>query len=373
MGVAGMGQVASAWDRIAAPAVNPFGRFEDGLQIPLDAVLPDHRCAPLSNFFDGVERIRADPWTPGGWSFPAQRFLEESRLGAASRVASSDPHVTELGAYAVTAFHHAPAALLARARERHVRLDLPRRTRVQINDSLPPDLDAVDLALRLAKDGGPAGFANAVLEFTGDAFGTLPFHARRRLLAATAATGCLTAVAPLDASARDGWSQTANRPALPLGPAQEPEPDRRHDELAIVNASMIEALVLVPAGAAIRPAHAFPGNDLDSVVVGGCVGGDLDSLRAFLIRLEQAPIAEGVTVRLVPASARVQEAAQRTGLTERAERAGAAFAAPLDLPLQSGLFLSTTPCLAPRGLVASLATCAASAHAGRVTDPEAHP
>lgn len=367
-----MGHAASAWARIAVPASNPFGRFEEGLQIPLDAVVADHRCAPLRSFFDGLDTMAADPFTADDWAFAAERFLESGRAAPGARIATSDPHATELGVFSIAAFHHTPAPLLSSARERHEALQHPRQTLVLVNDGLASSLDAADIALHLLREVGPAGFTNAVLEFAGDGFARLDIAARRRLLGAVSLTGCLTALGPFDGEAAEAWNRTRPSSAPPLEPVpSEKRPE--HDELVIVNGERIEPLVFVPARATTMAASAFPPRPIHRVLIGGCIGGDLDSLQLSLQRLEREPPWPAVEVALVAASRGLHGEAVELGFTERAAQVGAALLPPAQLPPARGLTLTTSPCLDPSALVAGLSTCVASARAGRIRAPEVSP
>lgn len=359
------------WDKLALDGPRPFSRFEDGLQVPLDALLLTDTSLPLRSFFDAQDLLVADAWSPTEWAFAAQRLLESGRARPGMKVASTDPHVTELGAFGIAAFYHTPAPLVARWRQRHDALGLPRRTLVQINDPLPPGTGPVDLALHLAREAGPHGFAQAVLEFAGPGLAHLNLPQRRRLCAAVAAAGPLTALAPFDAAARAHATQLGLPTGTQLAEGHlQSDPEAVHDELVIVNAAELVPLVAAPTRGVVSSAVSLRGQRIQRILLGGCVAGDLDTLTAATRRLEEAPPAPAVEVFLVPASQALLRTATEAGLKERLAALGATLAAPHELPAANSPILATTPCLAPNALLASPETLLATAHEGRLMPPE---
>lgn len=362
-----MGALATLWDRVASSALAPFAAFEDGLQVPLDAVVATELCRPLRDFFGGDRVLWADATVAADWSFAAQRYLESGRARPGARVASADPHAMELGAYAIAAFHHTPAPLLACAREGFERLHHPRRTLVRINDSLPGGVDPIDVDLWLSREAGPSGFAGAVVEFAGEGLAGLDLGGRRRLCGAAAATGCVTALCRVDEVTRAAWEPLASVPGptrtrLDALAADDAAP---HDELVVVNAAELAPLVRAPGSTSAEFVDAVPSRPVATVLLGGCVGGDTASLAAAVGLLERKPPQPGVQVWLVPATPHVEAELRAAGFCERAERVRARIAGPAECPRSAPEALATSPCLAPAAALAGLPTCVASAHAGR--------
>lgn len=356
----------TTWEKLAAPTLGPDPDEES--RVVLDAVFPGRHSRGLRAEWP-ASAVRLDPFATTDWSFAADAFLRSDRARPGARIASDDPHATELGALGIAAFHHAPAALHARALSGAEPLGLVRRVLVHVNDAVPDGLDAMDVALHLLAEAGPALFGAAALEFAGDAVDGLGIAARRRLLGAAGITGCLTATGPFDVTAREAWTHVAShkRPA-DLSPLRS-DAGAVHDELVVVNANELRARVLLPVHGQVVLADKLRDHPVAAVVLGGCVGGDLESMRGYVAAIERGP-APKVPIHLVPASHAILDAARADGLEERVKRVGATLAAPCDLALPTGSVLATSPCLVPPALLASPTTILASARAGFVRAPE---
>jgi homoaconitase/3-isopropylmalate dehydratase large subunit len=347
----------SLWEKLAPLPPDPG---EDA-HVALDAILPTRACAPLRAFYDSSP-LYSDAEAESDWAYAAQRYLDSGQAAYGARVATCDPHAIELGAFGIAAFHHAPAALVTRGRERHQPVGQARRTLVRVNDALPPGCDAMDVGLHLGLEAGPAGFTGAVLSLEGPGVEALDLGERRRLLGASAITGCLTALGPLDEHARQAWWQlpVAHPPSPEEFVRLRPDEGAVHHELVVVNASDLKPLALDPLHGLVAPADAATLARMKRVAIGGCVGGDLDSLRDALETLEWLPPAAGSEVFLVPSSQEVYRRAQVASFDERARAVGASLVAPAGVP--ASLDASTTPCLGAPALVASPLTLIAGAH-----------
>src|SRR5687767_391403 len=102
----------TTWEKLAAPMPGPDPDEEP--RVFLDAVLRGADRDGLRAEWPASARV-VDPFASIDWSFAAQSYLDSDRARPGARVACADPHATELGALGIAAFHHAPAALHARA------------------------------------------------------------------------------------------------------------------------------------------------------------------------------------------------------------------------------------------------------------------
>lgn len=359
-----MGASVGLWRRRALAALDPFAKFEEGLQVPLDHIVPGPHAAPLASFFLAQGVPLADPTAPTDWGWPAQRALEDPRMRPGARLALGDAHGFQLGALGLTTFHHAPAALLARTREKYEPLSQPRLVRLHVNDSAPAGTDALDLAFHALASAGPAELVGAVLEVDGDGYRRLDLAGRRRFLGALGAAAPLTVLAPVDATAAAYWR------VLGLDADEEAEAGLDgHDELLIVNASDADPAIRPPVQVApMRIADLGP-QPVGRVLVGGCLGGELDTLRRVVDHLSADPPRPGVEVHLVPGSARVHELARLEGLADRAESVGVHLTPPSRLPASDAPTLATSPCLAPGATWAAPPVLIESARNGALALP----
>lgn len=362
-----MGSGRTLWEKLCFAESNPFSRFEDGLQVPLDAVIPTPEVRTLGQPLRGKEVVDADPTAAHGWTYSAEAFLQSPLAGPGSRVAGSDPHVLGLGAYGVAASFHTPAALLAAFEDLHARVGIPRRTRVHVNGPLAPGTGLVDIGLHLVQEAGVGGFPNVILEFEGDVvLNQAP--ARRKDLAATCAmTGCRSALTPIDRKVLDYYARR-DPPVTPT-PARrallEPDPDVAYDELTVVNADQLRPLVARPAQGEVRPVDDWAGRSLRRVAVGGCVAGDEAALHSMAARLEGRHVHAQVEFLIVPESQRILERIESDGTRRALEAAGAYVRRPDELsPFSDVPTLATNTCLHAEAFVASAETCLAAAVKG---------
>lgn len=349
----GMGPVPTLWERLCFPDGETNSRFEDGLQVALDAVVPTPSAhALLEDFLDpGV--IPADPWAPSGWGFAPDLFLESPLARPGTRLASTDPHILGLGAHGMVAMFHTPAVLWSHWERGFDPVGVPRRTQVRVNGPLPPNVGPADVALHVVRETGLGGLSGAVLEFCGDGLAKFSAAQRRVLCSHAQLTGCLSALAapPQDAP---------ERPPAPAVP-----PDIRHDELLIVNGDQLTPLVAQPDRALVRPVADLRGVSIRRVVVGGCVGGDRESLEEVSAGLRNRRVDARVEFVVVPATERLYREAADGAVGRALRQSGAFLRKPSEVAPGDSSTLTSSTCLAPGGLVADLGTLVASAVAGR--------
>jgi 3-isopropylmalate/(R)-2-methylmalate dehydratase large subunit len=150
---------------------------------------------------------------------------------------------------------------------------------------------------------------------------------------------------------------------------------------AATNAQELRALDYMQS----RPGQPMQGTPVDVVFVGSCTNSRLSDLREAAKVLRGRRIAEGVRMLVVPGSEAVRRDAEREGLHQVFTAAGAEWRAPGcsmciamngDLAQPGQLVVSTSnrnfegrQGKGARTVLASPATAAASALAGRIADP----
>lgn len=368
-----MGQSPTLWERICFTESNPFARFEDGLQVPLDAVVTTPSGSGILPTLEGAGVLHADPHGSPAWAYSAQRVLESRQARPGLRLAGSDPHVTGLGAYGMAATFHTPAVLHAAWRERRDGVGVPRRTLVQVNGPLARHTGPIDVALQLVREAGPLGFAGAVLEFRGPGLRDLCVPSRADLCSTARLTGCLAALTPIDLDLLNAYAQLPTPVQVPIADlaqyASAPESD--FDELVVVNGDQLEALVSAPRRGVVSSVESVAGRGVQRVLIGGCVAGDWEALRTLVSLLEGERVDARVDLSVVPASESLERRVRDEGLAARLEATGAQLRRPHELSIApDAATLATNSCLAAGGLVADLRTCVASAITGRLTDPQ---
>jgi 3-isopropylmalate/(R)-2-methylmalate dehydratase large subunit len=258
-------------------------------------------------------------------------------------------------------------------------LRVPDTIKVILEGPLPTGVGAKDLALALVRSIGSDGAAYAALEFYRTAAHTLPVEERMVLSNMSVEMGAKAGIFPAASSA------AASSGATPSGAS---DPDAVFSREVVLDATVLEPTVALPHD----PANAVAvteclGTPIDFVFLGTCTGGRAHDFRDALRVLNAGGgVAEGVTLVVTPPSPNVRSVLEVDGTLAGLEAHGAVItetgcgpccgtADPL--PPENAQVMST----ANRNFqarmgqptasiwLASPATCAAAATAGRIVDP----
>jgi 3-isopropylmalate/(R)-2-methylmalate dehydratase large subunit len=301
----------------------------------------------------------------------------------------------------------------------------PKLMRVEFTGRLPVGTSAKDMALALIARFGAAGGGGHAIEFAGEAVRALAVEGRLTLCNMAVEFGAWTGIVAPD-EATVGW--VAGRPFAPRGEVLERaaahwrslasddgahwDSRRELDATAIApmvtwgtspeHAVAIDAVVPDPSsapGAAraaheralaymdLRPGQAIAGTPIDAAFIGSCTNSRLPDLREAAAVLRGRKVSPGVTAIVVPGSSTVKREAEAEGLDRVFREAGfewresgcsLCFFAGIDSFGPARRVVSSTnrnfegrqgPGV--RTHLASPATVAASAVAGRIADPRA--
>ena len=245
---------------------------------------------------------------------------------------------------------------------------MPDTLRVMLDGVLPAGVGAKDLALEVVRTVGSDGAAYQCVEFVGPAADALPVEERMVLSNMAAEMGAKAGVFPATGAASD---------------PREPGVGQ-----VVVSAAELEPRVALPHDPSRGvPVGQVEGAPVDFVFLGTCTGGRAHDLREALRVLEAGGgIAPGVTVVVTPPSAAVRAALEADGTLARLAAAGAVVTetgcGPCcgtsdPLPPAGARVISTANRNFPGRMgvptegiwLASPATCAAAATAGRIVDP----
>ncbi|MGN6234842.1 3-isopropylmalate dehydratase large subunit [Dyella sp.] len=296
----------------------------------------------------------------------------------------------------------------------------PKALAIHVDGALPKGVGAKDLILHIIGQIGVDGGTGHVIEYRGPAIQALSMEERMTVCNMSIEAG---ARAGLIAPDETTFAWLKGRPHAPQGAAwdeavaawrQLPSDDgARYDREVRIDASQIRPTVTYGThpGMAIamdtpvpaprnaveqraldymhaRAGHAMQGTPVDVVFVGSCTNSRLSDLREAAEVLRGRRVADGVRMLVVPGSEAVRRDAEREGLHEVFAAAGAEWRVPGcsmciamngDLAQPGQLVVSTSnrnfegrQGKGARTVLASPATAAASAVAGRITDPRGY-
>jgi 3-isopropylmalate/(R)-2-methylmalate dehydratase large subunit len=301
----------------------------------------------------------------GGISF--QVALETGRVKPGDLVVGADSHTTSCGSVGAFATGIGSADLAGAFLTGRVWLRVPESMRVVLDGALPTGVGAKDLALEVVRVVGSDGAAYKAVEFVGPVAEALPVEERFVLSNMAAEMGAKAGMFPETLTSDPGAVFT--------------------QEVRLDCSSMTPRVALPHQPANGVPVSEVLGKTIDWVFLGTCTGGRAHDFRDALRILEAGGgIAPGVTVVVTPPTPRVRAALEGDGTLERLGSHGAVITetgcGPCcgttdPIPPPNARIIST----ANRNFqgrmgqatatiyLASPATCAAAATAGRIVDP----
>jgi len=301
----------------------------------------------------------------GGISF--QVALETGRVSPGDLVVGADSHTVTCGAVGAFATGIGSADLAGALLTGKVWLRVPETMRVILDGVLPSGVGAKDLALEVVRAVGSDGAAYRAVEFVGAVAEALPVEERMVLSNMSAEMGAKVGVFP------DGI---------------ESDPGARCvEEVRLDCSTMVPRVALPHQPANGAPVSDVAGTAIDWVFLGTCTGGRVHDFKEALRILDAGGgIAPGVTVVVTPPSPRVRAALEEDGTLTRLQVHGALVtetgcgpccgtSEPVPPPNAQIMSTANRNFQARMGEgsaeihLASPATCAAAATAGRIVDP----
>ncbi len=332
----------------------------------------DHYSPPTSpstrRFHARMESFAAEygvELLPVGGGISFQVAMETGRVIPGDLVVGADSHTVTCGAMGAFATGIGSADLAAALLTGKVWLKVPESMRVVLDGELPRGVGAKDVALEVVREVGSDGAAYRAIEFVGPAADALPLEERMVLSNMSAEMGAKAGIFPVESD-----------PAAHFA-----------DELR-VDCSALNPLVALPH----QPANGVPvtdvvGTPIDWVFLGTCAGGRAHDFRDALEALDAGGgIAADVTMVVTPPSPRVRAALEADGTLRRLAAHGAVITEtgcgpccgtsdPVPPPDARIISTANRNFRARMGEasaaihLASPATCAAAATAGRIVDP----
>jgi len=301
----------------------------------------------------------------GGISF--QVALETGRVGPGDLVVGADSHTTSCGAVGAFATGIGSADLAGAFLTGKVWLRVPESMRVILDGTLPTGVGAKDVALEVVREVGSAGAAYRAVEFLGPVSEGFPVEERFLLSNMAAEMGAKAGMFP-DTLTSD--------------------PDASFTDEVRLDCSVMVPRVALPH----QPANGVPvtevlGKTIDWVFLGTCTGGRAHDFRDALRVLDSGGgIEAGITVVVTPPTPQVRAALEEDGTLGRLATHGAVITetgcgpccgttGPIPPPNAQVISTANRNFQARMGQataaihLASPATCAAAATAGRIVDP----
>ena len=294
-----------------------------------------------------------------------------------------DSHSPTGGAFGAYMFGVGSTEMLGVVTTGAIWVQVPRTIAMRWEGKLSPVATAKDMMLSMIGRFGMNGGAYQAVEFAGEAVRALPMQERMTLANMSAELGAQAGLVAPDAVTRE-WLAAHGAPGVDTAPWHS-DPGSWAEE------HVFDAAALAPQVAApFSPANAgdasqFAGTQIQAAYIGACTGAKLEDLRFAAQVLRGKRVAAGVRLMVAPASHADRDAAASEGVLQVLQDAGAEL-----LPSSCGICAGYGDSLAADETVisstarnfkgrmgppstqvylASAYTVAASALAGRITDP----
>ncbi len=390
------------WRQFAQPKVV----IPERIAITLDHAVP----APTTQHAQNHAEIRAFVAEQGiqhffevGRGICHQVLSEEAIVLPGQLILGADSHTTHfgwLGALGAGIGRSEVATLWATG---ELWLRVPESMQIVLEGTLPVGVTAKDFALRVIGDLGADGGLYQSVEFHGSGVAALSLESRMVLPNMMAEFGAKNAwVAPDDRTAaylaegltrrfrRQGQDPRAALAALAsaLSSALLPDAEAVYSAVYRYQAADLEPYVACPHSVdKVVPLSAVAGTRVHQAFLGTCTNGRLEDLAAAAAVLRGRRVAPGVRLLVIPASSAVLQAALEEGYIQEFVAAGAVIGVPgcgpcmgnhMGIPAPG----ETTISSANRNFRGRMGTAdaeiylsnpavvAASAVAGRITDPQ---
>ncbi|MFZ4847634.1 MAG: 3-isopropylmalate dehydratase large subunit [Caldilinea sp.] len=390
------------WRQFAQPRV----AIPERIAITLDHAVP----APTTQHAQNHAEIRAFVAEQGiqhffevGRGICHQVLSEEAIVLPGQLILGADSHTTHfgwLGALGAGIGRSEVATLWATG---ELWLRVPESMQIVLEGTLPVGVTAKDFALRVIGDLGADGGLYQSVEFHGSGVAALSLESRMVLPNMMAEFGAKNAwVAPDDRTAaylaegltrrfrRQGQDPRAALAALAsaLASALLPDAEAVYSAVYRYQAADLEPYIACPHSVdKVVPLSAVVGTRVHQAFLGTCTNGRLEDLAAAAAVIRGRRVAPGVRLLVIPASSAVLQAALEEGYIQEFVAAGAVIGVPgcgpcmgnhMGIPAPG----ETTISSANRNFRGRMGTAdaeiylsnpavvAASAVAGRITDPQ---
>jgi aconitate hydratase len=260
---------------------------------------------------------------------------------------------------------------------------MPRVTSVWLTGQLRPWVSAKDVILELLRRYSVRGGNGRIFEYGGPGAATLSLPQRATICNMGAELTLTTSVFASDEATRD-YFRLLGREAewQPLAA----DPDAEYDDRIELDLGSLEPLVAMPGSPdRVAPVSQVEGLEIEQVLVGSCTNSSWEDMQAVTRVLQGRRVAPSVSFVIFPGSHRILEVMAREGLLATLLAAGASISEPTcgacagigHVPAAGGRSLRAFNRNFPGRsgtrddavYLCSPLTAAASALAGRITDP----
>ncbi|MEN8204092.1 MAG: aconitase/3-isopropylmalate dehydratase large subunit family protein [Bacteroidota bacterium] len=311
-------------------------------------------------------------------------MIEEGLAFPGSTAISTDSHANILGAIGAFGQGMGDKDIAAAWHKGSVWFKVPHTVKIHLDGEPDPDLSAKEITLNLLDRFGANTLLGYAIEIEGDMVNNLTLDQRITIASMATEMGAIIILFPPNKEVIRFCESRARKKVTP----PEADPDAGYAEVYSVDTSAFKPRISLPG----KPhgTHEMPEERIwiDSAFIGSCTNGRMEDLRAAASVLKGRHVAEGVVLKIVPATDRIWLRCMEDGLLDIFKEAGALVSnagcagcaagqvgqnGPGEVSISTGN--RNFPGKQGKGEVylASPAVVAASAVAGYISSPDAVP
>jgi 3-isopropylmalate dehydratase small subunit len=233
---------------------------------------------------------------------------------------STDSHANVLGAIGAFGQGMGDQDVAAAFAHGAVWFKVPPSVRIVLRGWPGPDATPKDVTLALLRRFGAGGLLGVAAELCGDYIDALDLAGRVTMASMFTEMGAIIGLFPPNEALVAQLGAATGRPVAPV----LADPDARYEAEYLLDLEGLGPLVS-------RPGHPedvvtvaeVAGTPVDSALVGSCTNGRIEDVRSAVEVLRGRRVADGVVLKVVPATDEVWKAALAEGLVAELKRAGA--------------------------------------------------
>ena len=246
--------------------------------------------------------------------------MDSGLVGPGDTFVSTDSHANILGAICAFGQGMGDQDVAHAVAHGTVWYRVPPSVRIELRGVPSPYATPKDVTLALLRRFGANGLLGVAAEMYGDYIDRLDLAGRVTMASMFTEMGAIIGLFPInDAVARFAQSVSGKEPAAHYADLDATYVDRFEVEL-----DGLGPMISLPGHPeAVVPVSEVEGTPIDSALVGSCTNGRIEDIRSAVAAISGRHVAEGVVLKVVPATDETWKLALQSGLLGDLKRAGA--------------------------------------------------
>lgn len=318
-----------------------------------------------------------------GLGISQQALMEAGHLTCGDLIVGADTHTTTCGALNAMAVGVSATDVSLVMASGKCWFRVPETIKVIFEGVLSKGVYAKDMALALLKETGAVLSEYKAIELEGSSVSDLSMDGRFTLSSMCAETGAKCGILKADKKTFEWIKKHSAKEPKP----QDPDPDARYAEVRKIDVSALSPKIARPHSAYdVCDIDGAIGISVDAIMIGSCANGRIEDMEVAARILKGKKVAKGVKLIITPASRKTYLTMVKKGLVELFIDSGATINNPGCGPCagkHQGVLGDGEVALSTSGVngvgrmgsprsdiyIASPATAAATAIAGKISDP----